>query len=117
MGKNGGNSRILKIWAITFVVTMIIMCLLPTPNDNDSVMTYDEVIVAIKEGDVKKIVAQENSLHIQITMKDEAEKTATIPSLEELSAVLLSEMENGNQIEFEIGAASIFSSIFHLSCH
>lgn len=112
MGKNGGNSRILKIWAITFVVTMIIMCLLPTPNDNDSVMTYDEVIVAIKEGDIKKIVAQENSLHIQITMKDDAEKTATIPSLEELSTVLLSEMENGNQIEFEIGAASIFSSIF-----
>lgn len=112
MGKNGSNSRFFKIWAITFAVTMILLCLMPQSNKNESVMTYDEVIVAIKEENVQKIVAQENSVHIQLIMKDETEKTATIPSLEELSAVLLSEMENGNQIEFEIGAASIFASIF-----
>ncbi len=112
MGKNGSNSRWFKIWLIAFLVMMILMCLMPEPNNDETVMTYDEVIVAIKEGEVQKIVAQQNSLKIQITLKDETEKVATIPSIYELSAVLLSEIENGNQIEFEVGAASIFSSIF-----
>ena len=112
MGKNGSNSRWFKIWLIAFLVMMILMCLMPESNNDETVMTYDEVIVAIKEGEVQKIVAQQNSLKIQITLKDETEKVATIPSIYELSAVLLSEIENGNQIEFEVGAASIFSSIF-----
>lgn len=94
------------------------MCLLPNLNKYMMTMTYDEVIVVIKEERVEKITAKENSLNIQITMKDEYEKRASIPSLDELSRVLLSEMDKGNQIEFEIGAESIFSSLLStfISC-
>lgn len=112
MRKNGGSSWLLKAWIVTMIVTTILMYFLPNSDVEDRVMTYDEVIVAIKEEKVEKITAREGSLDIQIVMKDESEKTSTIPSLDELSNVLLSEMEKGNQVEFEIGAASVFSSLF-----
>lgn len=112
MRKNGNNSRFLKIFAVICVALLIVMALVPSLNDKDSLLTYDEVIVAIKNEKVEKIIASKDSLNIQITMKDETVKAATIPSLDELSRVLLSEMEEGNQVEFEIGTQSAYISTF-----
>lgn len=111
MGKNDGKKRFLIIWNLAFVVIMLILLFAPHEND-ENVLTYDEVIVAVKAGEVQKIVAQEGSLNIRLTMKDETEKASTIPSLDEISDVLRTEMENGNQVEFEIGTVSPFSKVF-----
>lgn len=111
MSKNSTNNRRAKIAAIAEIVIFLLMlCMLFAGNGKD--FTYDEVVVAIKEGQVEKITAQENSLNITLIMKDETVKTATIPSLDELSTILLGEMEKGNQVEFEIKTGSIFASIF-----
>lgn len=111
MRKNGNSSRLFKIWAITMVILLLVRAVISGAN-NDTVLTYDEVITAIREEQVEKITAHQDSLSIQLVMKDESQKTATIPSMDELSGVLLQEMENGNQIEFEIQTTSFFSSLF-----
>ncbi len=111
MNKNGKGSRIIEIAIMVLWLILIVSFVFQNANKDDRVLTYDEVIVAIKEGEVEKITAREGSLSIQVVMKDETEKNAIIPSIEELSKIILSEMENGNQIEFEIGASSFLASI------
>lgn len=108
------KSRFIKFWSIALVVTTVILCIVQNSEMENSTLTYDEVIIAIKEEKVEKITAQQNSLNIQITMKDESKKIATIPSLDELSNLLVFEMANGNHIEFEIDSESLFSELLSL---
>lgn len=109
------KERILLVIKIVMVVICAIMLVRAITGGSESTeMTYDELVVAIKEQNVTKIEAIQDSSNIIITMKDESEKTSVIPSLDELSHILLDEMEKGNQVEFEIKGSSIFSSIISL---
>lgn len=99
------KKRILIFLRLVLVAILLIWFIGGITSDGEnSTLTYDQVVEEVRAGNVEKVSAVSGSLNIQMKMKDGSDKYSTIPSLDELSNLLLEEFDKGNQIEFEITA-------------
>ena len=93
--KKRRNNMVKRLLAI---VTLIILLIL-IPNSKKEEMKYSEVLSCIENGDIKEISTNINSSKINVTFKDETQKIAYVPSLNEFWEYVNEQKQNGNDIE------------------
>lgn len=82
---------------IAIVISRNSGALLVEPKES---LTYDQVITAVKTGEIVKIKAVEEK--ITVTMADGTEKKSQVPSVEEFASFISAEIENGSKIKVEV---------------
>lgn len=92
----------IAIIALLAVATLIIVSSNSKQNDDDKKISYDELIVQIKEQKIEKIEMTVGSTTIKVKQKEvEEEKTAIIPNTEVFVEYVQQEKLNGNEIKFD----------------
>lgn len=113
MGKNNNGNRykaLMKLMLLMFVLLAVISRLGNSMRETEN-FTYDELVVAVKSGEVSKITANKGTDVAQVTLKDETTQIVTVPSLEEFSNIVTNEIDNDNQIEFEVVQSSSWAAL------
>jgi len=91
---------------LSFIVILALTSLLRNLISGEENYTYDELVVAIHDGEVSKVVGYKETDNVLVTFKDGTEQVLIVPSMEEFSKLMTTELEYGNQIEFEIKSSS-----------
>lgn len=98
------SKKAFRIFIILQVVCCAITIVLTTSRikKEELYISYNEVLVCIKEDKVSSIIAKENSLSVKIILSDGTKKMSRIPSIESLSQIIFQKNQDGSNIQFEI---------------
>lgn len=104
---NNTKKKRLKKFISYFLILLVIIAsgIYKYVNENgqpQNFITYDKVVTYVKEKEVAKIEASQETNQISITMKDGTKQKSIIPSLDEFTSFVSGEIEKGSKIEFEI---------------
>ena len=91
-GSNGNRKLLIYFMVSTLVLLVLISSGEKAIKEEEMRISYDELITAVKEQQVESITAHEETLNINIVMKNEDEKMSAIPSLTELAELLRTEI-------------------------
>lgn len=114
MGKNNNGNRHKSIMSLflLFLVLLALMTRIASSMRETETFSYDDLVVAIKAGEVSKVTAYKESEQVIATFADGTQQQLIVPSMEEFSKLITNELENGNQIEFKIESSSnVFLSL------
>lgn len=108
MKSNNSNNRFRAIISLLLlsIVLLSFMSRLASTLRETEVFTYDELVTAIKAGEVTEVTGYKETAQLVVTFKDETQQTVLAPSLEEVSNLITTELENGKQIKFEVKTSS-----------
>ena len=95
-----------KVIPIIILIVCITIVIFKNSNallkEHKESLTYDQVIVDVKLGEIVKIKTVEGKTKITVTMADGTEKTSQVPSVEEFASFISAEIENGSKIRVEV---------------
>lgn len=111
---NQNKKRIKIFLVLVFAITSVLLLGYLFKADKGTIeeVTYDKIVSYVKAEEILKIETQQNSLEISVTLKDETQIKAIIPNMEEFTAFVSEEIENGAEIEFAVKQEGKFGQIF-----
>lgn len=108
MNKNNSNNRsksVISLLLLFFVLLALMTRFASTIRENE-VFSYDELVTAIKAGEITEVIGYKETEQLVVTFTDGTQEQVIAPSMEEVSNLITAELENGNQIKFEIKTSS-----------
>lgn len=111
---NQNKKRVIICLVIVFAITsaLVLGYLFKADRGTIQEVTYDKIVFYVKAKEISKIETQQNSFEISVTLKDETKIKAIIPNIEEFTAFVSKEIENGAEIEFSVKQEGKFGEIF-----
>lgn len=107
--ENQENNRKKRIFNIVISVILIIFLILYNNVQaafKKKEVKYSEIVACIENGDVKEISTQTGSSKIDVTLKDETQKFAYVPSINEFWEYVNEQRKLGNDIEVSVDGHS-----------
>jgi len=101
------RNRIFGILLLAVVVVIVLLRAITTQQSKKEELTYDQVVNCVRNHEVVKVEAVSGETQVIITLTDGTTKNSIVPSVEELSNIILQENEKNAAIQLEIKKGKI----------
>lgn len=101
------RNRIFGILLLVVVVVIVLLRAITTQQSKKEELTYDQVVNCVRNHEVVKVEAVSGETQVIITLIDGTTKNSIVPSVEELSNIILQENEKNAAIQLEIKKGKI----------
>jgi len=101
------RNRIFGILLLVVVVVIVLLRVIITQQSKKEELTYDQVVNCVRNHEVVKVEAVSGETQVIITLTDGTTKNSIVPSVEELSNIILQENEKNAAIQLEIKKGKI----------
>lgn len=99
---NKNSKKRKRTICIIIAIVMSAICIISSIVYSNQFLKYSELIDCIKNGEVISVNASLTSNKVTIRMKDDTKMRAIIPSLDEFTAFVSEQIEEGHEIDFSI---------------